>query len=344
MDELQQIQDFLESYAEQQAEHALLAHLAEEYVCESLCDREYNLHQVTGRAKGLESLRGKLLQKHYADPARQVTDLIGVRVITYYAEQVDAIVERLRLKFVVDKANSFDKRSSLVDAGIFGYRSVHIVGHLSRAAAVPKKYADLRGRTLEIQVRSVLDHAWSEIEHELVYKSGFVHEAAYRRRFAAVAGTFEILEREFVKLKAEKNEIVDHHRGDYQRGVNLGSTFDAARMIAAFEVLRAGARGWRNAESAGSQEATPPRMALAALVAVGITNYRIVRDLLRSRVFNEKVENYAALAQVAPVDVSHQSLVALLVGHRSQPTLALYFPELIGYPLIDAALRPSLSE
>lgn len=329
---------FLGDYSARYDHFRDLASLAEMFVRSALEDRDYALHVVSGRAKTPESLRAKVIEKEYPDPSVQVTDLIGIRVITYYAEQVDKIAERLRSKVIVDEANSLDKRSALLEAERFGYRSVHVVGHLSRRATVDEQYMALRGVNLEIQIRSVLDHAWAEVEHELVYKSGSSHTPEFRRRFAAVAGSFEILEQEFLSLKTESRRLVDLHADQYRAKRDRSVVLDAARMIAALEVLRPGAVGWRMAEESGGSPVISPRIAVAALRSVHVASFGEMSVLFRRRTFVQSLEGFAALAGVAPAEVSHQSLVALIVGHKERAALDLYFPELVGYPLIGSAL------
>src|SRR5579862_8510120 len=154
-------------------------------------DTGREIHLVVGRAKELDSLRGKLRRKQYPNPRDQVTDLIGIRVITYYRDDVDPIVQILKAKLRIDRKNSVDKRKVL-DLRSFGYRSVHLIGYLDAKsmAYVPK---ELDGHRFEIQVRSVLEHAWAEIEHEIVYKSGINYSEPVLRMFAALAGTLELL-------------------------------------------------------------------------------------------------------------------------------------------------------
>jgi hypothetical protein len=55
----------------------------------------------------------------------------------------------------------------------------------------------------EIQVRSILQHAWAEIEHDLGYKSKQSVPKQIRRRFSRVAGLLELADAEFAAIRAE---------------------------------------------------------------------------------------------------------------------------------------------
>ena len=300
----------------------------ESFVRDQLTDKAYDLHIVSARAKSADSLRQKLLRKDYTDPQRQMTDLVGVRVITYYAEQVDAIATRLREGMTVDEGNSLDKRQELIDRFRFGYRSVHIVGKLNTRHKRDRQYTDLHDQAFEVQVRSVLDHAWAEVEHELVYKSGATFPIEYQRRFAAVAGAFEILEREFLSLKASSDNLVDDYCDDYRGNRRKGAAFDGALLSAALEVQRPFGRSWRQASRSGSSF-PPITTVLAALEAVAICNWSGLASALRRQGIRAKLEDYASLAQVAPEEISHLALCGVVIGSKSLGVLKLYLPDLL---------------
>src|SRR5437763_14265861 len=84
--------------------------------------------QIDGRAKSAESFAEKVRRKgpQYDDPLRQVTDLVGLRVITYYLEDVSRVGDLVRHAFAVDPVNSVDK-ADMATLEQFGYRSVHYV-------------------------------------------------------------------------------------------------------------------------------------------------------------------------------------------------------------------------
>lgn len=322
--------EFLEFYYQQYPRYQTLATMAEGFIVEWLQDHEYDLHVVSGRAKTPGSLRAKILRKPYRDPAREINDLVGVRVITYYGAQVDKISDRLRMGLTVDE--NLDKRNLLLETGQFGYRSVHLIGKLSQRNA--KEYPELKGMIFEIQIRSVLDHAWAEIEHEIVYKSGIVFPDTTRRKFAAVAGSFELLEDEFLRLREDTDRMIDAYVCTYGAGREKSTRFDAARLTAALEVLRPEAKGWRRAARTGAPFTTPMRTVLTALSQVGITNWTTLNATLRRPGFRTRAESYASLTACTPDDVSHLAIGALAVGYKDPKVLRLYLPEVASAPEI----------
>ena len=152
-------------------------------------------HSITYRVKTTESLRRKLLQKQYKDLS-EVTDLLGLRVITYFPLAVDIINSTIGELFAIDSLNSVDKRTNDNPAE-FGYASLHLVASLSPdrlAHFENKKFAGLK---FEIQVRTLLQHAWAEIEHDIVYKPHSMVPTEVKRLFYRMAALLEVADLDF---------------------------------------------------------------------------------------------------------------------------------------------------
>ena len=154
------------------------------------------IHSVTVRFKSLESLAEKL-----ARPDRSyttlwdVTDLVGLRVITYFEDSVEKVGQLVEARLPVVFEHSVDKRAHR-DTMAFGYRSLHYVCRLGAGDLAPLACC-------EVQVRTVLEHAWAEIEHDLGYKGHDVLPAAGQRRLSRLAGLLELADQEFVAIRRE---------------------------------------------------------------------------------------------------------------------------------------------
>jgi len=85
----------------------------------------------------------------------------------------------------------------------FGYQSVHYLVRLSNARAALPEYQRFAGAITEVQVRTILQHAWAEIEHDIQYKSSAAIPRDIRRRFMALAGMLELADREFQAIQDE---------------------------------------------------------------------------------------------------------------------------------------------
>ena len=162
-----------------------------------------NVHEIVGRVKTIESLEGKVKRKNYSNLA-EITDLCGIRIITYFSDDVDKIAELISQEFEVDLENTIDKRKS-EDPTKFGYVSLHYVVGLKEENTSPTLYGRFKNIKLEIQIRTVMQHAWAEIEHDLGYKSKEDIPDQYRRQFSRLAGLIELADDNFLQLKNNIN-------------------------------------------------------------------------------------------------------------------------------------------
>jgi ppGpp synthetase/RelA/SpoT-type nucleotidyltranferase len=166
-----------------------------------LADDEVCIHSVTSRTKGIESLAEKISRPNKVyQKLKDIKDLSGVRIITYFADDVDKVAELIEKEFEIDQKNSIDKRKEW-DYAEFGYSSLHKVGKLNQSKVALEDYSKFRGLFFEIQIRSILQHAWAEIEHDLGYKNEEGIPDAIKRRFAKLAALLELGDDEFVRLR-----------------------------------------------------------------------------------------------------------------------------------------------
>lgn len=182
-----------------------------ELVNEVLRHAGVEAHAVTSRVKSRDSLHRKLIDPDKSYSALvDLTDIAGVRVITYFVDDVDRVAECLEREFFVDRENSIDRRATL-DPDQFGYLSLHHIVSFGASRIELLEYSRYHGLKAEIQTRSILQHAWAEIEHDLGYQTREAVPKEIRRRFSALAGMLEIADREFQSLRDELRE--------YERGV-----------------------------------------------------------------------------------------------------------------------------
>lgn len=146
---------------------------------------DIQVHSVASRLKDRVMLERKLT----AEPGKyrelgEITDIIGVRIVTYFSEDVDRVSKVIEREFDVDWTTSIDKRATL-DPDRFGYLSLHYIVTLGAARAVFRENQRFAGLKAEIQIRSILQHAWAEIEHDLGYKTELAVPRDIRRRFTS---------------------------------------------------------------------------------------------------------------------------------------------------------------
>jgi ppGpp synthetase/RelA/SpoT-type nucleotidyltranferase len=317
--------EFLKSYEVIYPDAVKAAAIARELVSQALNQTGVFIHTVSARAKSLESMRGKLRRKSYSNPAKQMTDIVGVRVITYYRDAVDPVVRMLKQAFEIDGKLSTDKRLAL---GLrdFGYRSVHLIARVKQANARNNSF--LRDFQFEIQVRSILEHAWAEIEHEIVYKSGVRLEDEALRRFAALAGSLEIFDGEFLALREQRNELIENYVARYKSKLDQHKPFDVARLLAFLETKFPDGRSWRTATSDGSPFASGLEVScVEALRAAGLVTAASLKTTLTTSKFRSATKSFASLSGISPAQVSHLAIIVLAVAVKDLNVVRLHFPE-----------------
>lgn len=327
---------FLQDYEANVAHIRDAASLAARKVAGILEGGDFSIHAVTGRAKSVDSVWAKLREKGYRKPSRQLTDAVGVRIITFYQDDVDKVVHRLRPVLTIDRRRSVDKRR---DLGLrnFGYRSVHLIGRIPDALLWGTERDLLAGRWVEIQIRSLLEHAWAEIEHSVVYKSGVEYPKTILRLFAALAGALELLERDFLGLRGVRDGLALRHQEEYRHGSHMDDPLDVSRMIGYMESRFPEGVGWLRKEQRGG--ILPPGLAracLTALSAIGVGNATSLAQLLRGRPFREAVRSFAAARNLTPAQVSHLALIVLAIAAEKPKVLRDHFPDLIHEPTMQA--------
>jgi hypothetical protein len=117
-------------------------------------------------------------------------------VVTSFEDSVDDVAHALERHFVVDLAHSADKRR-YTDHRHFGYRSLHYVCSAPASSSLPSAFR------FEVQLRTVLQHAWAEVEHDLGYKASAAVPDVIRRRFSRVASLLELADQEFSSIRSD---------------------------------------------------------------------------------------------------------------------------------------------
>ena len=183
------------------------------------------------RVKSEDSLAGKLELKggKYKSLA-DITDIIGLRVITFYTDDVDKVASAVERLFVVDWDNSVDKRK-IHEIDSFGYLSLH---YICSKEGFPYRF--------EIQMRTVLQHAWANMNHDTGYKSGVEVPKVYLRNLSRLAGMLELVDEQFSLIRSE---LTDYRRrvralvasGNLDDAPLDGDTFRSFLELKPFDVL-----------------------------------------------------------------------------------------------------------
>ncbi|WP_141733578.1 GTP pyrophosphokinase [Oligoflexus tunisiensis] len=169
------------------------------------------VHDISARVKSAASLVQKASRPdRIYTGLEDVTDVIGLRVVTYFEDSIESVAQLIEKHYAVDWERSIDKRLH-GDPSRFGYRSLHYVCRLATPQQPLSEFFPF-----EIQIRTILQHAWAEIEHDLGYKYPEAVPQPVRRRFSRLAGLLEIADAEFVELR----KTMDSYAQDLHAGLS----------------------------------------------------------------------------------------------------------------------------
>jgi predicted RNase H-like nuclease/ppGpp synthetase/RelA/SpoT-type nucleotidyltranferase len=203
----------VQRYAEQQPRLREVTDRVVDLVTTLLDDAGINYLSVTGRAKSVASFAAKADRTVggrplYVDPLEEITDQIGVRVITYLHSDVAAVADLLRDQLTI--LDDRDMGQETAREGRFGYASRHLLVTADADGDVSPEVTAIRGHRAQVQVRTVLQHAWAEFEHAIRYKGTVPEEHApdLDRRFTLAAGLLELADREFSLIRDRLQEAV----------------------------------------------------------------------------------------------------------------------------------------
>jgi len=190
---------------------------------------------VLTRVKTFESLQEKIDRKNYDNPFSQAPDFVGIRVILYFPKDVAAARELLTKEF--DVIESADK-SQLLKANEFGYRSHHLLLRTPKSWAKTPNYRGLEGITVEVQLRTILMHAWAEIEHKLQYKSNVQVPEVLKRKLFLLSAKVEEADDQFQSLvedvEAYRKEIALKASKEGKFDTSLELNLDTLKELLAF--------------------------------------------------------------------------------------------------------------
>ncbi len=201
--------EFKEWYFDNSKIFSLTKNMYQSLITSLLFDRnDISNPQIEGRVKDRKSCIDKFERK-YLDGFEsnvsidnikdKITDFVGIRIICYYEDEIEKIEKIIRENFeVLEKT---DKTQELKNSNTFGYKGVHLDVKLSSERIKLDEYKTVSQFPVEIQIRTIIQHAWSSLDHKIIYKNERSPEIT--RAAERLAALFEIADSEFLRLRDE---------------------------------------------------------------------------------------------------------------------------------------------
>ena len=241
-----------------------------------------DVHVIEARAKTVDSFAEKCARpgKTYSNPLQEITDLCGVRVILYYQADVDQFCAAARKQFAVDDEHSVDKRSEL-KPDQFGYISVHLIARLGDNRKSLPEWVIYKEIKFEIQVRTVLQHAWASISHALQYKSEAETPRQFVRQLTRVASLLELADEQFADVRqktATLSSEVETSLSEGRLDLSINSVTVTQYLETSPLCKKISEAAW--ASGFGYMEMTPPSQLIEVCDVLGISNISQVDAIL----------------------------------------------------------------
>jgi ppGpp synthetase/RelA/SpoT-type nucleotidyltranferase len=151
---------------------------------------------ISSRTKNVSSFLEKVDRKKYKDPLTEMTDITGLRIVLHSEDDINFVKEIIQERFRVDTERSIDKKEQL-GTNQFGYSGINYVVSLSDNDPILAEYADFRGKFFEIQVLTLCQLVYSEIQRKIEYKVEDMVSYMISRRLAMLCALFELADAEF---------------------------------------------------------------------------------------------------------------------------------------------------
>jgi len=135
-----------------------------------------------------------------------ISDLIGIRIICLYEDQIAEVYDVLQQHFrIIDVTDKISAVESTEDS--FGYKGLHMDLALSDELAGQSKYQPFAELPIEVQIRSLIQDAWSVLDHKIKYKKSIPNDL--RRRINVLSALFELADREFKEIRNATAELLE---------------------------------------------------------------------------------------------------------------------------------------
>lgn len=164
-----------------------------------------DIMEIDYRVKTFDSFKEKIKRKEYKNPFKEMEDICGVRIICYYETDLNKIEEIIMKNFnVINKESKKDE----LEKDKFGYLSDHYIVTLKKEWLTLPILEGLEDYKAEVQVRTILMHAWAAISHKLNYKQSGT-DVKFERKLNRLSGALETADDIFAQLKEEKTKKIE---------------------------------------------------------------------------------------------------------------------------------------
>jgi len=236
---------------------------------------QHGLHAtVKQRVKSFESLSEKrsFLLRDAKPGQQEIKDLLGMRIVVPFQEDVEEAVSLLLRRY---NTGEIERKSEKLTFREFAYDSVHVELPVHGELVLPPGCCEV----IEVQVRTILQDAWAEVEHELIYKNHFrfPNNETIRKKLAAVNASLSLADMIFQEIRDAQKEMAEWGQQRFKAmldkaGESLPTELPGSLPLSVSELPQATLPGIENPVTGNRAEIE--RNLMAALKAHNEMDYR----------------------------------------------------------------------
>lgn len=179
-----------------------------------------------------------------------ISDLIGIRIICLYEDQIEVVSEVLKRHFkIIDVTDKISAVESTEDS--FGYKGLHMDLALNEQEDASPQHQQY---PFEVQIRSLIQDAWSVLDHKIKYKKSIPNDL--KRRINVLSALFELADREFKEIRNATIELIqqatvdpiDDSSADTKDAAIQTPSATSEKSVNAFTFLRVASHFFRDFE------------------------------------------------------------------------------------------------
>lgn len=277
----------------------------------SLLEEDQIRFSMKSRIKALESLSEKISFLGSQGDQQEIKDLLGLRVVVPFQEGVEQVVTSLRQHFPVDE---IERKSDQLSYREFAYDSVHVCVPIERDLGLPGCCRPV----IEVQVRTILQDAWAEVEHELIYKNHFrfPNNESIRKKLAALNANLTLSDMIFQEIRDSQKEMERWGRGRFRAMIDKAVDFQGPvrpQVIEQLETAQNAQEGTTASRSGqGGNTRTIEKYMMDALKAHNDEDYRTAVH------FYTMVLELNPELNVRSVVFNHRGMAHFMLQHETQ--------------------------
>lgn len=213
------IEKFIDEYRSQQSTYKEFGKTVRKIVKPILKNNEFRHQGVSYRAKGINSLRRKIIKdKRYQElkTISEINDLVGCRIIFYLDRDIERFRNHICKEFNVIKEELKYSEDE--------YNALHFVVTLNEDRLKLMEYAKYSSLKCEIQLTTALYHAWSEMNHDIIYKPQKELSNFDKQTFSSLKKVFSDVMKNHIKEAQHTFDFISYKVENIKQGKQVFDT------------------------------------------------------------------------------------------------------------------------